>query len=150
MIAWLPGRVARIRTSVRAKLLTSFLAIVALLIVDSAISLRALRKVDQRVEESVQVQRKIAAYRQLNHDTLSQLYGVSSALLQPDEETLDITLRQINQFGYDLDRLQFLAKDEVDLLRRVRKEYDAFLAIVTQEIELIRHGDIAGGRRLQV
>ena len=150
MIAWLPGRVARINTSVRAKLLVSFLAIVGLLIVDSAISLRALRKVDQRVEESVQIQRKIAAYRQLNHDTLAQLYGVSSALLQPDKETLDVTLRQINQFGYDLDRLQYLAKDEVNLLRRVRKEYDAFLGIVTQEIELIRRGDVAGGRRLQV
>ena len=148
MIAWLPGRVARINTSVRAKLLVSFLAIVGLLIVDSAISLRALRKVDQRVEESVQIQRKIAAYRQLNHDTLAQLYGVSSALLQPDKETLDVTLRQINQFGYDLDRLQYLAKDEVNLLRRVRKEYDAFLGIVTQEIELIRRGDVAGGRRL--
>jgi signal transduction histidine kinase len=150
MIAWLPGRVARIRTSVRAKLLTSFLAIVGLLIVDSAISLRALRKVDQRVEESVQIQRKIAAYRQLNHDTLAQLYGVSSALLQPDEETLDVTLRQVNQFGYDLDRLQYLAKGEVDLLRRVRKEYDGFLEIVTREIELIRHGDVTGGRRLQI
>jgi signal transduction histidine kinase len=150
MIAWLPGRVARIRTSVRAKLLTSFLAIVGLLIVDSAISLRALRKVDQRVEESVQIQRKIAAYRQLNHDTLAQLYGVSSALLQPDEETLDVTLRQVNQFGYDLDRLQYLAKVEVDLFRRVRKEYDGFLEIVTREIELIRHGDVTGGRRLQI
>ncbi len=150
MIDWLPSLVARIGASVRAKLLTSFLAVVVLLLADGAISLRALRNAEQRVEDFVQIQRKIAAYRQLNHDTLAQLYGVSTALLQPEGDILDVTLRQINQFGYDLDRLQYLAKGEGELLRRVRKEYDAFTRIVTQEIELIRAGDAAAGRRLQV
>jgi signal transduction histidine kinase len=150
MIDWLPSLVARIRASVRAKLLTSFLAVVLLLLADGAIGLRALRNAEQRVEDIVQIQRKIAAYRQLNHDTLAQLYGVSTALLQTEGDILDVTLRQLNQFGYDLDRLQYLAKGEGDLLRRVRKEYDAFTKIVTQEIELIRAGDAAGGRRLQV
>jgi len=44
----------------------------------------------------------------------------ASALLVHDERTLDATLRQLNQFGYDLDRLQFVAKDEVELLGQVR------------------------------
>ena len=52
------------------------------------------------------------------HDTTGQLYSVSSALLIPEERTLDATLRQLNQFGYDLDRLQFVARDEVELLGR--------------------------------
>ena len=58
----------------------------------------------------MKLQRKIAAYRQLQHDTTGQLYSVASALLVPDDRTLDATLRQLNQFGYDLDRLQFVAQ----------------------------------------
>jgi hypothetical protein len=41
----------------------------------------------------------------------SQLYSVSSALLVSDERTLDGAMRQLNQFGYDLERLQFVAKE---------------------------------------
>ena len=150
MIRWLPGFVARLHANIRAKLLVAFLTVVGLLIADGLISLRALRQVEQRVAESAQLQRKIAAYRQLSHDTLVQLYGVSTALLQQDNENLEMVLRQINQFGYDLDRLQYLAKDEIELLRRVRSEYDVFVDSVTQQIELIRRGDVAGGRRIQV
>ena len=62
-----------------------------------------------------------------------------------DERTLDATLRQLNQFGYDLDRLQFVAKDEVELLGQVRKDYDQFIQVVTQSVELIRAGKIEAG-----
>jgi hypothetical protein len=41
----------------------------------------------------------------MQHDTLRQLYGVSTALAFPNETTLAVALRQINQFGYDLDRV---------------------------------------------
>lgn len=150
MIRGLPDFVARIRANVRAKLLVAFLTVVGLLIADGLISLRALRQVEQRVAESAQLQRKIAAYRQLSHDTLVQLYSVSTALLQKDDENLEMVLRQINQFGYDLDRLQYLAKHEIELLRRVRSEYDVFVDSVTRQIELIRSGDLEGGRRVQV
>ena len=150
MIRWLPGFVARIRANIRAKLLVAFLTVVGLLIADGLISLRALRQVEQRVAESAQLQRKIAAYRQLSYDTLVQLYGVSTALLQQDNENLEMVLRQINQFGYDLDRLQYLSKLEFELLRRVRSEYDVFVDSVTREVELIRGGDVKGGRRIQV
>ena len=79
-----------------------------------------------------------------------QLYGVSTALLQQDNENLEMVLRQINQFGYDLDRLQYLSKLEIELLRRVRSEYDVFVDSVTRQVELIRGGDVKGGRRIQV
>ena len=62
------------------------------------------------------------AYRQIQHDTTGQLYSVASALLASNERTLEATLRQLNQFGYDLDRLQFVAKDEVELLSRVQAD----------------------------
>ena len=63
-----------------------------------------------------------------------------------DDRSLDATLRQLNQFGYDLDRLQFLAKDEIELLAQVREDYQQFIQVVTHVIELIRAGKAAEGR----
>ncbi len=133
-----------------AKLLVAFLAIVVLLIALGAVGLQALNDTNRRAKELVELQRKIAAYRQLQHDTTAQLYSVASALLVHDDRTLDATLRQLNQFGYDLDRLQFVAKDEVELLGQVRKEYEQFIKVVSQAVELIRAGKIAEGNKLQI
>ena len=141
---------ARTKASIHAKLLLAFLVIVALMLFSGGIGLQALSDVNQRGSEMVQLQRKIAAFRQLNHDTISQLYGVATALLKPDDRKLDATLRQINQFGYDLDRLQFVAHDEVELLSRVRGDYEEFINVVTAAIELIRQGRISEGRDLQL
>lgn len=150
LLQFLPRLVARVPAKVHAKLLAGFLAIVLLLIAVGAIGLLVLSHSHQRAEELVQLQRKIAAYRQLQHDTTAQLYSVASALLVHDERTLDAILRQLNQFGYDLDRLQFVAKDEVELLGEVRKDYDQFIQVVTKAIELIRAGKIEEGNRLKL
>ena len=92
LTAWLPRLVARVPASVHAKLLAAFLAIVILLITVGAVGLGVLADVNRRAEDLVRLQRKIAAYRQLQHDTTSQLYNVSSALLVPDDRTLRGTL----------------------------------------------------------
>jgi len=136
--------------TVHAKLLAAFLIIVLLLITVGAVGLQVLSGVNSRAQDLVKLQRKIAAYRQLQHDTTSQLYSVSSALVVPEERTLDATLRQLNQFGYDLDRLQFVAKDEVELLARVRDDYEKFIGVVTRAVELIRGGKVTEGRELQL
>jgi signal transduction histidine kinase len=146
----LPRIVARVPAKVHAKLLIAFLAITVLLIALGAVGLQALSDTNRRAKDLVELQRKIAAYRQLQHDTTAQLYSVASALLVHDERTLDATLRQLNQFGYDLDRLQFVAKDEVELLSQVRKDYDQFIQVVSQAIDLIRIGKIAAGHQLQI
>jgi signal transduction histidine kinase len=150
MTDWLPRLVARLPASVHAKLLAAFLTIALLLITVGAVGLQVLSSLNRRTEDLVKLQRKIAAYRQLQHDTTAQLYSVTSALLVPDERTLDATLRQINQFGYDLDRLQFVARDEVELLGRVREDYDQFIKVVTRVVELIRAGRAAESRELQL
>jgi signal transduction histidine kinase len=150
MIRWLPRLVARIPATIHAKLLVAFLAMVGLLVVVGAVGLGVLGEVNRRAEDLVTLQRKIAAYRQLQHDTTAQLYSVASALLVPEERNLDAILRQINQFGYDLDRLQFVARDEVQLLGRVRADYDEFIRVVTRVVELIRGGRAAEGRELQL
>ena len=150
LLRWLPEFVARTPVTIYTKLLAAFLAITALLIVIGVVSLAELGRVHERAEDFVKLQRKIAAYRQIQHDTTSQLYSVASALLVPDDRTLEATLRQLNQFGYDLDRLQFVAQDEVELLGRVRTEYEAFIAAVTEVVELIRAGKVAEGRAAQI
>ena len=150
MTTWVTRLIARIPVTIHAKMLTAFLAIVVLLITVGAVGLQTLHTVNRRAENLVQLQRKIAAYRQLQHDTTSQLYSVSSAVLVPNERTLEATLRQLNQFGYDLDRLQFVAKDEVELLGRVRADYDQFIKVVTQVVDLIRAGKVAQGREVQL
>ena len=95
---------------VQTKLLVAFLAMVALLILLGAVGLRVLSGMNERTEELIELQRKITAYRHVQHDTTRQLYGVASALLSPDERVLDGILRQLSQFGYDLDRLQYVAR----------------------------------------
>src|SRR5438093_3966680 len=150
MRGWLIRLVSRAPVSVHGKLLTAFLAIVLLLIIVGAVGLRALSDVNRRAEDLVKLQRKIAAYRQLQHDTTAQLYSVSSALLVPNAGTLEATLRQLNQFGYDLDRLQFVAKDEVGLLARVREDYDRFIQVVGHVVEMIRAGKVADSHEVQL
>jgi signal transduction histidine kinase/DNA-binding response OmpR family regulator len=144
------GPVARLPVRVQTKLLIAFLAIVVLLIALGAVWLYTLSGVNQRTEELIRSERKIAAYRQVQHDTTSQLYSISSALLVSDERTLDSALRQLNQFGYDLERLQFVAKDEIKLLGKVREEYDRFIAVVTRVVELIRGGHVEEAREAQL
>ena len=149
MIEWLPRLVARVPLTIYGKLLAAFLAIVVLLIVVGAVGLGVLSDANRRGEELVLLHRKIAAYRQLQHDTTSQLYSVASSVSASDERSLDATLRQLNQFGYDLDRLQFLAKDELELLGQVQQDYQQFIQVVTRVIELIRAGKAVEGRELQ-
>jgi len=150
LLAWPPEVVARAPVSIYAKLLAAFLMIAGLLVIVGAVGLAELDAVNRRAEDLVKIQRKIAAYRQLQHGTTAQLYSVVSALVVPDERTLDATLRQLNQFGYDLDRLQFVAQDEVEIMQRVRKDYESFIAVVTEVVELIRAGKVTEGREAQI
>lgn len=146
----LPACVARVPATVHKKLITAFLAIAVLLVAVGAIGLFVLSDSHHRAEELVQLQRKIAAYRQLQQDTTGQLYSVASVMLVPDERSVDATLRQLNQFTYNLDRLDFVAKDEVEVLRQVRRGFDQFIQVVSQAVELIRAGKVVEGDRLQM
>ena len=143
---WLPDAFARLPWSIRAKLTASLFALVGLLVAIGGVSLVELGNVNQRAEDLVKLQRKIAAYRQIQQDTTAQLLSVSTALLVPEERALESTLRQLNQFGYDLDRLQFVAADEAELFARVRKDYEAFIGVVTEVVGLLRAGKTAESR----
>jgi GAF domain-containing protein len=145
----LVGTVARLPFRVQTKLLTAFLAIVALLIALGGIGLQVLSGVNGETTKLIQLERKIGAYRQLQQDTTSQLYRVSSALLFNDDRTLNAALRQLNQFGYDLERLQYVAKDEVELLGKVKQDHGAFIAVVNKVVDLVHHGRLEEAREAQ-
>ncbi len=143
------GFVARIPARVETKLLLAFLAMVALLITLGAVGLSVLGDANRRTDDLIRLQRKIAAYRQVQQDTTAQLYGVSSALLQSNDQALAAALGQLNRFGYDLERLQFIAKDEAELSSRVKQAYDQFVSDVTQAVDLIRAGRVTEAREMQ-
>ena len=145
----LPLLMARAPTTVQRKLLGAFLTIVFLLIMVGAGGLIVLRQSNLRAQAVLELQRQVAAFRQLQHDTTGQLYTVATALLAPEESNLDVTLRQIKQFGYDLDRLQFVTMDEKELFDRVREHYERFIGGGTRAIELIRAGKATEARQLQ-
>src|ERR1700722_98377 len=148
-MGWLVDLVARAPARVQVKLLVAFLTIAMLLIMVGAVGLQVLRGVNERTEQLIGLQRKIEAYRQVQHDTISQLYSVSSAPLSSDEPTLSSTLRHLNPFGYDVDRLHFVAKDEVELLGQFRQDYNRFVEIVAHGVEMIRAGRAAEAREIQ-
>jgi class 3 adenylate cyclase/CHASE3 domain sensor protein len=142
--------VARLPWRVQTKLLLAFLAIAALLIALGAVGLGVLNGVNDRTRQLIKLERKIVAYRQAQLDATSQLYHVSAALFAADAQLLDGALRQLNQFGYDLERVQFVADDEIELLARVRQDYEKFVAVMTRLIELIRAGRTTEAHAAQV
>lgn len=147
---WLVDSVARVPARVQTKLLVAFLTIVGLLIVLGGVGLQVLSGVNQQTQELIRLQRKIGAYRQVQHDTTKQLYNVSTALVLTDDRMLDAALRQLNQFGYDLDRLEFVARDEAELLGQVRNEYDQFVKVVTRAVDLVRSERVAEARDIHL
>jgi len=142
--------VARRNATIHTKLLAAFLLITLLLLSAAAAGVYALNEMHRHAEQTLQLQRKIGAYRQLNHDTIAQLHGVASALLEPEEPRLEATLRQLKQFGYDLDRLQFVAQDEREVMARVRADFEQFIGLVARTVELVREGKQDEGRQLQL
>src|SRR5262245_31031452 len=141
--------VARAPARVQTKLLVAFLTIVGLLIALGTVGLGVLSGVNSQTNQLIMLQRKIAAYRQVQNDTTNQLYGISTALLFQDERLLDAALRQLNQFGYDLERLEFVAEDEKELLGQVRQDYGRFIDVTTRIVDLMRKGRVDEARDVQ-
>jgi signal transduction histidine kinase len=145
---WLPNLVARAPFTVHTKLNGAFFVIVALLIVFGVVVLQALGGMNHRSEELSQLRRKVAAFRQLQQDTTVQLYSVTAALLSPDQGTLERALRQLNEYQYDLDRLQFVTRDEAELFRKVNAEHERLNQLIIEVLELSRQREISRARQL--
>lgn len=145
---WLPERVARIPATIHTKLLTAFLGIVVLLVTLGAVGLGVLQSANERALDLVRLERRIAAYRQLQHNTTGQLYAVSSAFFATSERELDTALRRLELFSYDFDRAEFVARDELELLRSVEADYVVLIETGARIIELVRAGRLDEARAL--
>ena len=145
---WLPERVARIRAGIHAKLFFAFHGIVVLVVVLGAVGLGALQNADERAAELVRLEHRIAAYRQLQHNTTGQLYATASAFLATDERTLDATLRRLQRFAYDFDRAEFVAGGDAELLRGIEADYSELIRTGAGVIELVRAGRLDEARKL--
>ncbi len=146
---WLPGIVARLPVRIRVKLLGALLIIVGLLVAIGMVGLQALGGVNRHVEDLVGLQRKVAAFRQLQHDTTWQLYSVGEALISPDERVLAGVLRQFNHIRRDLDRVAFVSAGERELLTRIQQEHETLVEVVTRVVDLIREGKVAEGLEMR-
>jgi signal transduction histidine kinase/CHASE3 domain sensor protein len=141
---WLPRLVARVPATVHAKLLVSFLAIAALLIVMGIVGLHVLSGVNDRAEELVKLQQKIAAYRQIQRDV-----SLPSSWTW-NERTLEAARSQLNQFRHDFDRLPSVPPEEAAALARIREEQDALATALDELFNLTRTGQAAAAREFQL
>jgi CHASE3 domain sensor protein len=146
----LPRLVSKAPFTVHAKLIGAFFAIVALLIIFGLIVIQVLGGMNRRSEDLSQLRRKVAAFRQLQHDTIAQLYNVTSALLSPQERELENALRQLNEYRYDLERLQFVTKDEAELFRKINAEHERLNQVIVQVLELTRQRDFTKAKELRI
>lgn len=135
---WLPRFTARAPFTVHAKLTTAFMIIVALLIIMGALGFQVLTAVNSRAVDLIKLHSKTAAFRRLQHDTTAQLYKVTAALLSPNERALESALRQLHQFRYNLERVEFVSRGEAELFGRIRKEHERLIQVVTEVVELSR------------
>ena len=108
-----------------------------------------LSEASARAERSVELQRRTAAYRDLRLDTATQLQEVAIAFATPDQPRIDAAIRQIAQTRYSIDRLEFVAAEEADLVARVGATHNDFAATTLQMLDLLRTGHTAEAQRLQ-
>ncbi len=147
---WLPRIVARAPFPVHTKLLGAFFAIALLLIIFGGVVIQVLSGINRRFEDVGKLRRKVAAFRQLQHDTTTQLYSITTALLSPEERMLASALRQLHEFRYDLERLQFVTRDEVELYNKIGNEHEQLIAVITKIVELTRNNEFGRARELRI
>ena len=121
----------------------------ALLILLGVIGLVVLGEANARGQRVVDLQRRSVAYAALRLETTTQLYLVEKALAILDPRDIDAAARQLGLTGYSVDRLQFVASGETDLVARVVAAHDQFAALNARTLELVRAGQIAAAQRVQ-
>ena len=115
-----PGRVhAKLLGRVRSSSSASLIRVLG------AVGLEVLGEVNRRSEDLAELQRKIAAYRQLQHDTTGQLTARPPRCSSPRTGASTPSSASSTSSATTLDRLQFVgAGHQVELLARVRADDD--------------------------
>ena len=121
----------------------------ALLILLGVIGLVVLSEANARGQRVVDLERRVVAYDALRLETTQQLFAVETALATPDPQVIEAAVRQLGLTGYSVDRLEFVASAETDLVARVVAAHDQFAALNTLTLGLLRAGVIAEAERVQ-
>jgi signal transduction histidine kinase len=121
----------------------------ALLILLGVIGLVVLGEANARAQRVVDLQRRSVAYAALQLETANQLYAVEAALAVTDPRVIDTAVRQLGLTGYSVDRLQFVASGEADLVASVVAAHEQFATLNTKTLDLARVGNIAEAQRVQ-
>ena len=135
---------------IQTKLLVALGTLAALLIAFGILALGVLGEASARAERSFELQRRTATYRDLQLVTATQLQEVALAFATPDERRVDAAIRQIAQARDSIDRLEFLASEEADLVASVRATNNEFAAASLSVLELLRAGRTAEAQQLQI
>ena len=129
-----PRLVARIPARVHTKLLVAFLIIVGLLIALGAVGLEVLGAVNRRSEDLVKLQRKIAAYRQLQHVLALVLGFAISWSLVGAVSTMDAGLAKIASGDFS-QRVDIPNRDELGALAANLNRMNDELGRLYRELE---------------
>jgi signal transduction histidine kinase len=141
--------IARIPARIQFKFLAVLGVLAALLILLGVIGLVVLGDANGRAQRVVDLQRRSVAGAALQLETAQQLNAVESALAVPDPKVIDAAVRQLGLAGYSLDRLQFVASGEADLVASVVAAHDQFAAANTKTLDLVKAGNISEAQRVQ-
>jgi signal transduction histidine kinase len=121
----------------------------ALLIALGVIGLVVLSQANTRAERLVDLQRRTASYSDLRLETTNQLYALAKAMAAPEARNIDTAVRQLALTGYSIDRLQFVATGETDLVARATNAHADFAAATTRTLDLLSTGRVAEAQRAQ-
>jgi signal transduction histidine kinase len=103
---------------------------------------------DARADRVYELQRRSAAYRDLRQGIGEQLSAVASAIATGSTRDLETAARQLSLGSYQLDRVQFVAADEAELVAGVRAAFDEYALAVGRVLEIARAGSLAPAREL--
>ena len=110
------------------------------------VGLLALQDANVRSDHLGELQRKSAAYRDLRQTASEELAAVASALAAPTAVQLETVARQINLAGFDVERLEFVAADERDLVAQVRADHTSFAQALNAVLDLAKVGRLDDAR----
>jgi signal transduction histidine kinase len=144
-------RVAGIKASVHAKLLTGFFVVTLLFIAMGALSLQAINNMSRQNALLDQAHNRVDWSRQIQHALALQMNFTAMALLLRDEATVERILRENNRFNNTLAHIAAAAvPEEQALIERIRIAQGEVLTTVADIANLLRDRKENEAMRLQL
>jgi signal transduction histidine kinase len=131
--------IARIRASVRVKLLVAFLLIAGLIIAVGETSVEILASMDRHSRSLDEAHERVHWSQQMEHALALQMHYTAMALVLKDETAIARILRENNRFNDTLARIEGAAPpDERTLIQQIRTAQEDAMGVVADIANLIR------------